>query len=250
MTFALHGNLGLPEDMHPLLRAAGASPGTAASPHLWRALADHPQTASLPGFAAHLNEIAAPCVVRPRVLIGYSLGARLALHALTRAPEIWHAAILISAHPGLGTEEERAARLSQDREWGARVRSEPWPDLLASWNRQPVFHGDHRPDDSAAELDYSTQLEPWRRQIALGFSAWSLGQQADLRPLLPRVSCPVLWLTGGKDAKFTALAAECCALLPDAQHVIIRDAGHRAHQHAAGPGLVAEFLARKTALSR
>jgi len=250
MNFALHGNLGLPEDMHPLLFAAGGPPG--ASPHLWRALADHPQTASLHGFAAHLNEIAAPCVVRPRVLIGYSLGGRLALHALTKAPELWHAAILISAHPGLQTQKERDARLCQDQEWGGRVRREPWPELLAAWNCQPVFHGDSVPGSggSATVQDFSVQFEPWRRQIALGFSQWSLGQQADLRPLLPRVKCPVLWITGEKDAKFTALAAECCALLPDAQHVTIPGAGHRAHLYPASPGLVADFLARKIGLNR
>ena len=112
MNYALHGNVGLPEDVNGLLRAAG---GLSASPHLWRTLADHRQAASLCGFAEFLNEIAAPDVPGPRVLIGYSLGGRLALHALTQQPQLWDAAVLISPHPGLRSHGERAARKIRHR---------------------------------------------------------------------------------------------------------------------------------------
>jgi 2-succinyl-6-hydroxy-2,4-cyclohexadiene-1-carboxylate synthase len=227
--FGLHGNLGLPEDIHGLLHVAG---GLGASPHLWRALADHSRTATLLGFSRFLNELASPCVLRPCVLLGYSLGGRLALHTITGKPQRWDAAIIISAHPGLRTKEERAARLLQDRSWAARFRSEPWPKVMAAWNAQEVFQrSEHgvEPAGTVSAPERWIALEPWRAQIALAFDAWSLGRQAAQRPLLPGVRGPVLWITGEKDTRFTALAKESCALLPAGRHVIIPDAGHRVH---------------------
>src|SRR5690242_6488130 len=53
----------------------------------------------------------------PRVLVGYSLGGRIALHALTRKPEIWSAAVIISAHPGLSDPTERQKRIENDEKW-------------------------------------------------------------------------------------------------------------------------------------
>ena len=244
MIHALHGNAGLPDDLLPLLRAVG-QPFHAW--HLWRTLSDHPETASLAGFAAHLNAFAAREAHRPRILLGYSLGARLALHALTQQPQLWDAAILLSVHPGLTTAEARAARLPQDQSWAGRFLREPWSDVMTAWNAQAVFRSatfQFRVERADRPLDFgkSSDIKSWREQIALGFDVWSLGRQDDLRPLLPSVHCPVLFLTGVRDEKFTALAAGGCALMPHAHHIIIPGAGHRTHLDQ--PGIVSVEVAR------
>src|SRR5262245_2595776 len=48
------------------------------------------------------------------ILLGYSLGARIAMHALIQAPHLWRAAILVSGHPGLDSEKEREAKWLED----------------------------------------------------------------------------------------------------------------------------------------
>lgn len=240
MIHALHGNAGLPDDLMPLLHAAG-QPFQAW--HLWRTLTDYPEAATLDGFAVHLNAMASRDTRRPRILLGYSLGARLALHALTQQPQLWDAAILISGHPGLRTAEERAARLVQDQSWAVRFLREPWPDVMAAWNAQPVLAGETVPATD------QRLIETWRHEIARASDAWSLARQADLRARLGTVSCPVLWLTGTLDEKFTALAAESCALLKHARHAVIPDAGHRAHldQPDAVAALAADFCSMASA---
>ncbi len=235
MNCALHGNVGLPDDLMPLLRATGQP---FENWHLWRTLANHPEVASLNGFATLLNDTASRDGEYPRILLGYSLGGRLALTALTQKPRLWDAAILLSAHPGLRSDAERGDRLARDKAWAARFRSEPWPEVIAAWNDQEVFRSSNSLGRDGGDL------EPWREQIARGFDVWSLERQDDLRPLLPPVLCPVLWVTGARDEKFTALAAEACALLPRARHVIIPTAGHRVHldQATAVEEEVAGFL--------
>ena len=235
MIHSLHGNAGLPDDLMPLVLASG-QPFHAW--HLWRTLAERPEADSFDAFGIHLNGTAARDTQRPRILLGYSLGARLALHALTQQPQLWDAAILISAHPGLRTDEERAARLPQDHAWAVRFLRDAWPDVMAAWNAQPVLAGETIPSTDRR------LIETWRREIAHACDVWSLGRQADLRPLLPSVRCPVLWITGARDEKFTALAAESCSLLPHARHAIIPDAGHRVHldQPSAVATEIAGFL--------
>lgn len=235
MIHALHGNAGLPDDLMPLLRAAG-QPFQAW--HLWRTLTDYPETATPDGFAVHLNAMASRDAHRPRILLGYSLGARLALHALTQQPQLWDAAILISGHPGLSTADERAARLVQDQAWAVRFLREPWPAVMAAWNAQPVLAGETVPATD------QRLVEMWRHEIARACDAWSLARQMDLRTRFAAVACPVLWLTGEDDEKFTALAAESCALMPHARHAVIPEAGHRVHldQPQAAGHAIAAFL--------
>lgn len=235
MIHALHGNAGMPDDLSQILRSL-EFPYHAW--HLWRFLDEHPEAHSLYGFADAFQASVERRGDSPRILFGYSLGARLALHALTRFPDKWDAAILISAHPGLPSEQERADRLIQDQTWAVRFLRDPWQQVMQAWNAQPVLAGETVPP-------YDQLLvETWRREVALAFDPWSLGRQDDLRPLLPAVQTPVLWLTGCRDEKFTALAATACGLLPKGQHVKIKDAGHRVHldQPAAVVHAVSEFL--------
>lgn len=235
MIHALHGNAGIPDDLAHILRESD-HPFTAW--HLWRFLDDHPGAGTLHGFAAAFQEEVDHTTDSPRVLLGYSLGARLALHVLTAYPQRWDAAILLSPHPGLPGAAERAERLTVDQTWAVRFLRERWDEVMTAWNAQPVFSGESVPSHD------QLLVETWRREVAFGFDAWSLGRQDDLRPLLPGVSCPVLWLTGERDEKFTGLAAEACPLLPRGRHKVIARAGHRVHldQPAATAAQIRAFL--------
>ena len=150
------------------------------------------------------------------VILGYSMGGRLALHALTAAPEKWRAAIIVSAHPGLifGQEERR----KKDREW-ASLSMGNWTSFLDQWNRQEVFLSS---PEEFRQADVKDQ-----EMISKSFLHWSLGNQRDLRSELPKITCPILWITGSHDRKFTALAEEVTSLLPNSEHLIISGSDHR-----------------------
>ncbi|MEM9018577.1 MAG: hypothetical protein AAGC68_16320, partial [Verrucomicrobiota bacterium] len=62
------------------------------------------------------------------ILAGYSLGGRLALHALAIHPDRWSGAVIASAHPGLECVEDRLARRSSDQVWAARARDGSWDE--------------------------------------------------------------------------------------------------------------------------
>lgn len=154
------------------------------------------------------------------ILVGYSMGGRLALHALLADPDLWKAGVIISAHPGLRNESERIQRRQKDAEWSTLALKGEWSDFLEQWNDQGVLAG-------AGEMPDRLGLKSRRASVARSFVDWSLGAQADLSLDLKKVTCPVLWLTGESDTKFTDIAQRVVGNLPKAEHQIIPQCGHR-----------------------
>ena len=152
--------------------------------------------------------------------MGYSLGGRLALHALVDRPGLWDAAVIISAHPGLKNQEEKEDRLKSDERWANRFLSESWGSLMEEWSAQSVFSGESSLP-SRDENAYS------RTTLAESLVGWSLGRQEDLRSKIEKLSIPVLWVVGEWDRKFVSIAKELKFSHPNSKVWIASEAGHR-----------------------
>jgi 2-succinyl-6-hydroxy-2,4-cyclohexadiene-1-carboxylate synthase len=204
----LHGFLGLPSDWEFLERK-------------WNYvdLFNAPVGEGLWSWAGMFND-AVKETGQKRLLIGYSLGGRLALHALIDSPRLWSGAVIISANPGLQTAKEKKARLERDLQWSQRFLSEPWELLMKDWNAQHVFSG----DDCAPvrkEEDYS------RTALAGALKGWSLGKQNDLRQAIRQLSVPVLWIAGERDPKSASIAKSLKFSHSQSKVWIDSEAGHR-----------------------
>lgn len=204
MILALHGNLGSASDWErldiPDLEAID----------LW----DFSQL-SFEEFAAEILE-----TNEKPILAGYSLGGRLALHAMALYPERWSGAVILSAHPGLPCVEDRIARRSSDAVWANRARELEWIDFLKKWDEQPVLGDFSRGHERLS-------LESRREDVAQAFENWSLGRQDDLRSRLKAFPNPVLWITGERDDKFSAIGSSMVEVFSNFRHEILTDCGHR-----------------------
>lgn len=153
-----------------------------------------------------------------KVVMGYSLGGRLALHALLDSPENWSAAVIISAHVGLESSQLRLQRLQDDQQWANRFLTEPWPTLMEAWNRQSVFG----PSPFLRnELDYS------RGVLADTLRYWSLGHQESLLPQLTQLEMPILWVAGENDKRYCSMATALQFRHPKSRIWIAPGAAHR-----------------------
>ncbi len=241
--WCLHGAVGVAADWRGVAkRLADLAVGTRAV-DLWRFLEPGPMT--LPDFARTLNAEPGEEVFRGtgRLLMGYSMGGRLALHALLENDHPWAAAILISAHPGLGDEAERAARRASDTQWATRAFAGDWGQFTAAWNAQPLLAG-----EPPREPDATARLVARRREIAQSFINWSLAEQQPLWDRLPEIEIPVLWIAGENDPKFLELARRATDLMPNAALEVAPHAGHRVPWEAEA--WLAETVARFAKLGR
>ncbi|HRQ91092.1 MAG TPA: alpha/beta fold hydrolase [Bacteroidia bacterium] len=214
---ALHGNLGSSADWESL-----GLPGT-RTVDLWDFV-----RLGFREFAGALAVELSDGMERP-VLAGYSLGGRLALHALALHPQRWSGAVIVAAHPGLCCVEDRIARRSSDSVWAERARIWAWEEFLASWNGQGLFG-----EVSEPLLARQRALEARREAVAEAFERWSLGAQEDLRPALGAFAGPVLWISGERDVRFRAVGEEMATVFPDFRHCIVPSCGHRVLDEGGG----------------
>ncbi len=163
------------------------------------------------------------------VLLGYSLGGRLALHLFEKHPEYWDQVVLVSAHPGLVHEKEKYQRLAHDEIWANKIDSLTWSEFLAEWNQQSVLISNlNRPNTSeGSALPNRLALESQKTEIKTSFSAWSLGKQKDFRSFLSTQKTKVHWAVGNNDAKFVKIAQEITAINPAIKLTVFNHAGHR-----------------------
>jgi 2-succinyl-6-hydroxy-2,4-cyclohexadiene-1-carboxylate synthase len=162
----------------------------------------------------------------PRHLVGYSMGARLGLGLLVRHPRLFVSATLVGAHPGLPTEEERAARREVDARFVALLRERGVEAFAEAFEAQPIFATRARAPEARrlaqAELRRSHPAEGLARSLL----RCGLGAMPSFEGALPGIEAPVELVAGGEDAKFLALARAMAARLPRARVHVVEGAGH------------------------
>jgi 2-succinyl-6-hydroxy-2,4-cyclohexadiene-1-carboxylate synthase len=155
------------------------------------------------------------------VLLGYSLGGRLALHACIHRPDLWQGVVVVGADPGLGSSEEKNQQFTRDRNWADRLKKEPLEELVREWDEHPVFCGIE--NSAPRNLD---ELDP--TQLSQQFEIFSKGLQQNLVPALSELKTPpVLFLAGEKDKKYQQIGDELAELCPVVESQWVEDSGHR-----------------------
>jgi 2-succinyl-6-hydroxy-2,4-cyclohexadiene-1-carboxylate synthase len=71
-------------------------------------------------------------------LLGYSMGGRIALRIADKSP-FCSSIVLLSAHTGLRTQEEKEKRLEHDLLWVKCLREKGLTKFLEAWYEQPLF---------------------------------------------------------------------------------------------------------------
>jgi len=144
------------------------------------------------------------------ILLGYSMGARLALH-LMRGQKIARA-VLVSA----GIAPHEPGREELDETWARRFESEAWDSVIEAWNSQSVFGGRKNPL-TRLEADFD------RHALATALREWT---PAVLKMNLRDVKIPTLWIAGEHDPKYKDAATRAAERV-HGELWICPDAGHR-----------------------
>lgn len=204
MIYALHGFLGKPSDWKFL-------DGNVEKVDIFRY---DPLPATIEEWAERFNE---SIPGEDHILIGYSLGARLALHAIHQQPKKWKAAVLISCHPGIEDQQEKLQKLESDVHWGQRFLKDPWNQLIRDWNQQSVLQSSRHL--SREESHYG------RDSLYHALSHWSTGTH----PLFKEIDIPTLWVVGELDQKYINLSQKIKLNHPNSVKKVIPGCGHRVH---------------------
>ena len=163
------------------------------------------------------------------VLVGYSMGARIALHTALQHPDKVHGLVLVSGTPGLRSESERAERRVSDEALAEHIQKIGVNQFSPEWLSNPMFEG-----LSAQYADIPKRNTNSEQGLANSLRYAGTGTQEPLWDQLKNLEMPVLIITGERDEKFTGIGREMSAEISRSEHRMMSGVGHTCHLEDIG----------------
>ncbi|WP_353947784.1 2-succinyl-6-hydroxy-2,4-cyclohexadiene-1-carboxylate synthase [Sporolactobacillus sp. Y61] len=205
---------------------------------------DQPARYAMDEVSEDLDAIMNHLKISQAVVLGYSMGGRLALSFAARHPERVHALILESASPGLRTEQERVSRRAHDNRLAAALEQQGIRRFVDQWEIIPLFRSQENLPDEVRKKVRRRRLANREKGLANSLRGMGTGQQPSWWDDLPHAEMPVLLITGRLDEKFCRIARKMDQLLPHSEWIPVTGAGHNVHleKRCAYIDIVRHFL--------
>jgi 2-succinyl-6-hydroxy-2,4-cyclohexadiene-1-carboxylate synthase len=180
------------------------------------------QAADLATLLARLDAI-------PSDVLGYSMGARIALRLALDHPSAVRRLVLESPSAGIADAGDRAARRASDDALAATIERDGIAAFVDQWEAQPIFASQAAMSPTARRRLRAERLANRPEGLAASLRGAGQGIATPVGGELGRVRVPVLVVAGALDATGLARAKEVVAALPDARLAIVEGAGHAPH---------------------
>ncbi|MGA1407110.1 MAG: 2-succinyl-6-hydroxy-2,4-cyclohexadiene-1-carboxylate synthase [Ilumatobacteraceae bacterium] len=176
------------------------------------------------------------------VLIGYSMGGRLALAAPLHGSSQLRALVLVSSTAGIESDEERRGRRQTDERLADHIESIGTSAFLDEWTAQPMFSGTNiAPEDLAGRLSNSP------RALSQSLRKCGTGVQPSYWGELSEITIPTLIVVGERDSKFREIGKRLNDQIRGSEFIVVTNAGHAVHldQPEAFIAALEDFVARR-----
>jgi 2-succinyl-6-hydroxy-2,4-cyclohexadiene-1-carboxylate synthase len=161
------------------------------------------------------------------VIVGYSMGARLALSMLLDLPQRFAGAVLVGVDPGIEDEGARAERQRWERSMRDAIVRDGLEAFARAWQALPVFESQRSLPKALREELLSRRSQHEAAGVAWAMTALGTGAMPSRWGELASISAPVVLVTGERDEKFTAIAARMVQRNPRwISHRVAPSAGH------------------------
>jgi 2-succinyl-6-hydroxy-2,4-cyclohexadiene-1-carboxylate synthase len=175
------------------------------------------------------------------VLVGYSLGGRLALRAALRSPGSFSAVVTVGSTAGIDEAPLRAARAEADEKLASWIEAASMEDIVSLWERQPLFADQ---SDALVEAQRPGRVSQDQRSLALLLRTAGQGALEPVWHQLSQLDLPVLAIAGARDDGYVRAAKRIASTAPRGRAAIVEEAGHapQLQQPAAVAALIAGFV--------
>jgi 2-succinyl-6-hydroxy-2,4-cyclohexadiene-1-carboxylate synthase len=219
MIIFLHGFLGSPDDWNEVRRELSIPSHAIFLP------GHGDQPLDLLSFEKQIPEGA--------ILVGYSMGGRLAMHFAKKYPGKIKQLFILSANPGLESGKEK--RIEEDQKWVDLLETEGMERFLEKWYQQDLFSS-----LTLTEALKKKRMEHNQKKIGKVLKTFSPAKMENLWPHLQNFSCPTVFLFGENDIKYSSIQGRLeqnfeCITIPKASHPI----------HLEAPKEVAKAIMRR-----
>jgi 2-succinyl-6-hydroxy-2,4-cyclohexadiene-1-carboxylate synthase len=157
------------------------------------------------------------------VLVGYSMGGRLALKAALRRPGKFGALVLVGTSAGIEDAGARAQRRIADEELAGWIERHTIEQFAERWEAQPVF-ASQSPELVNAQRPGRLAHEPAR--LARLLRSAGQGMFEPVWHDLERIDCPVLAVAGELDTTYADASFRIAERVKHGRARLIAGAGH------------------------
>ena len=161
---------------------------------------------------------------KPACLIGYSMGARLALSVALENPSRFSSVVLIGVNPGLRTEGERICRRKEEAELIQYLRREGIDAFVSKWERNKVLALGREVAPKRLVQKRQQRLNQDPQSLAMAIEVLGLSQMPSCWSRLSEV--PLTFVVGARDSKFLALTREALRMHSHLRMEVVPEAGH------------------------
>lgn len=263
----LHGFLGTSREWIPVMNAMSATtrcisidlPGHGNSQPHWHITKESKQRfdISVESVADILMKLICRITKEKVILVGYSMGARIALNMVLKYNKKVDGAVIISGSPGLRDEVTRRIRATQDEAKAQYLMTHGLVSFLETWYAGKLWNS-LRDHPHFMKIVESRANHNDVQALAQSLSGLSIGRQISLWEDLKNCTKPLLFVVGEKDTKFKDISRQMCAEMSrqggeiDRQDetlcemIVVPDSGHAVHLENPLPVInaVSRFLTR------
>ena len=161
------------------------------------------------------------------LLLGYSMGGRLALYMTLHFSDRFEKVVLESASPGLKTAKDRSHRRESDFDTAQKLENSNLKEFLLSWYDRPLFKSLKKSPNCDRLIE--TRLANNPIELAKSLRNMGTGNQPSLWEKLAQNQIPLLLLAGEYDDKFKTINTEIANLCSVASLKIVPKSGHNIH---------------------
>ena len=181
-------------------------------------------------FEEEISRIATICEERspaaPVHLLGYSMGARVALGLLLHRPDYFYGATLMSVNPGLESETARKARQAWELSWVEVLDEEGLDAFEKKWSSLPLFESQKSLATKEIKDLRKERLSQTSHGLAYAMRVLGLGAMPNYWPQLSSLTRPITLVVGEEDHKFCALAQLAAQRSSQINQEILPGVGH------------------------
>jgi 2-succinyl-6-hydroxy-2,4-cyclohexadiene-1-carboxylate synthase len=177
----------------------------------------------------------------PPVLVGYSLGGRLALRAVLRDSARYAGLVTVSTTAGIEDAVSRSVRAEADDRLASWIEASPIEDVVGVWERQPLFADQ---SEVVVEAQRPGRLSHDPGGLALLLRTAGQGVLEPVWHDLLTLELPLLAIAGDRDEGYVRAARRIAETAPRARAAIVGEAGHapQLQQPEEVAALLVEFL--------
>ncbi|CAK9116122.1 unnamed protein product [Durusdinium trenchii] len=165
---------------------------------------------NMPMIVEAIKEVLDHLQLQKVVMVGYSLGGRVAMGFADSLPERCAALVVLSANPGVTTAAERHQRWQQDQRQAKQLVENGLEAFLETWYSAPLWAGlrERRPDVYSRMI--AKRQRSQRHLAARALLGLSLARQPNFRPRLGQ-RLPFWYVYGEMDTKFAEIGKDLAA---------------------------------------